>query len=287
MAEHDPLGGYGTKYGDEENDPDRPAEAKPIRVYKVEYQPKLSGRPNAKALPPPEATASMELAERELPGTRGAYRRAFEERTGWWFAAYLVLGALGVIWPAVSGVNWTAWSMAAWLLASVVLIAIGHYPVRFFRDWFYTTPQLLPATRREHPRKHRMPMAPSLTALAMVAGSMTWLQAVAPLVAAAVFGLFGSGTLLYARYGRLKLWTELLPLYACYGRGRSGAPGVWRARQTPNARRTYVAVLYVVFCLLGAAVSMRVPWEQLLEANWTSWTTHNFWNFFNGSPAAQ
>lgn len=285
MADHDPLGGYGTKYGDEEHDPDRPPDAKPIRVYKVEYQPKLSGRPNAKALPPPEATANMELAERELPGTRDAYRRAFEEGTRHWFAAYVVLGALAVITPAVYGMNWTAWSIGAWLVAALVLIAIGRYPVRFFRDWLYTTPQLLPATRREHPRKHRMPMAPSVTALAMVAGSMIWLQAAAPLVAAGVFGLCGIVTLLYARYGRLKLWTELLPLYACYGRGGSGAPGVWWARQTPAARRTHVAVLYILFCLLGAAVSMRVPWEQLLETNWTSWTTHTFWKFFNAFRA--
>lgn len=273
MNRDDPLGGFGTRYGDEEVDPDRPPDAKPIRVYKVQYQPKLTGRLNLRALPPAEEMAGMELAARELPATLDEYRRHFEARSGGVTAAYVIVGLFGVLLPAHSGANWTAWSIAAWVIAAGVLVSVGHYPVEFIRDWFYTEPALLPRTRREHPKRYPMPSVPSVFGLLVVGGGMVGLSTIAPMLAAIVFGALGIVTLLYVRYGRLRLWTDLLPLYAGYGLGGSGAPGVWRVRLSPKDRKTYFRLIYLVFCLLGAVVSFRVPWETFIKTERiTSWT---------------
>jgi hypothetical protein len=283
----DPLGGFGSKYGDDEHDPDRPARARPIVVYAPQYQPKLTGRINAAALPPTTATADMELAARELPATLALYQRKIAERTGRWFVAYLFVGLFGVAVPFWFEVNWTAWSVGAWAIASGVVVAVGHYPVEFVREWIYTAPQLLPRTRLEHRRRHSIPPTPSLVGVFVVGGSMIGLSTVAPLVAAIVFGALGGLVLVYACYGRLRLGKELLPLYATYGIGGTVAPGVWRPRTPARDRKLHLAVLYIVFCLLGSVVSMRVPWEQIFSKEHVSWTTALSSHFSTNSRAEQ
>jgi hypothetical protein len=200
--------------------------------------------------------------------------------------AVLVLGL--IVMPAGVRVNWALWTLGVWLVAGGVLLAVGHFVVEFWQAWFYTEPRLRPATRCEHWNDYPMPGAPSLEGLCVVGGLSWALATFAPVVAGVVFGGLTLVTLAYCRYARLRIWSELLPLYMAYGTRPSGAPGVWIPARSLGKRRADIAVLFIVATLVGATISVQLPWEQLLQHGGKdlSWTSEVFWNWLARSPQA-